>query len=51
SLAVHVFASHGHETLAEVRTAGVRRVQHGQHPLQAESGRLFAAARASLLTD
>lgn len=51
ALATHVFACHGHETLAEVRTAGRRRVQHGAHPLQAEAGKLFAAARASLLTD
>lgn len=51
ALAVHVFASHGHETLAEIRTAGVRRVQHGEHPLQAEAGPLFTAARARLLTD
>ncbi len=41
----HVFANHGHETLAEVRTAGRCRVQHGAHPLQAEAGRLFVAAR------
>ncbi len=51
ALATHVFANHGHETLAEVRTAGRCRVQHGAHPLQAEAGRLFVAARASLLTD
>lgn len=51
ALATHVFANHGHETLAEVRTAGRCRVQHGTHPLQAEAGRLFVAARASLLGD
>ncbi|WP_373378417.1 formimidoylglutamate deiminase [Cupriavidus nantongensis] len=51
ALATHVFACHGHETLAEVRTAGRSRVQHGAHPLQAEAGRLFIAARASLLAD
>jgi formimidoylglutamate deiminase len=51
ALATHVFANHGHETLAEVRTAGRCRVQHGAHPLQAEAGRLFVAARASLLGD
>ncbi|CAG2142344.1 formimidoylglutamate deiminase [Cupriavidus plantarum] len=51
ALAVHVFASHGHETLAEVRTAGVCRVQHGRHPLEAEAGPLFTAARARLLAD
>jgi len=51
ALATHVFASHGHETLAEVRTAGRSRLQHGQHPLQSDAGRLFAAARARLLTD
>lgn len=51
ALAVHVFASHGHETLAEVRTAGVCRVRYGEHPLQAEAGQLFTAARARLLTD
>lgn len=51
ALAVHVFANHGHETLAEVRTAGRSRVQRGAHPLQAEAGRQFAAARASLLTE
>jgi len=26
-------------------------VQHGAHPLQAEAGQLFVAARASLLGD
>ncbi|RZT41250.1 formimidoylglutamate deiminase [Cupriavidus agavae] len=51
ALASHVFASHGHETLAEVRTAGVCRVQHGAHPLQADAGQRFAAARAHLLAD
>jgi len=51
ALAAHVFANHGHETLAEVRTAGRSRVQHGCHPLQAEAGQAFAAARAGLLTD
>ncbi|WER45293.1 formimidoylglutamate deiminase [Cupriavidus sp. WKF15] len=51
ALATHVFANHGHETLAEVRTAGRCRVQHGAHPLQADAGRLFVAARASLLGD
>ncbi len=38
ALSTHVFANHGHETLAEVRTAGRCRVQHGAHPLQAEAG-------------
>ncbi|WP_019451791.1 formimidoylglutamate deiminase [Cupriavidus sp. BIS7] len=51
ALASHVFASHGHETLAEVRTGGTSRVQHGVHPQQAEAGRLFAEARARLLAD
>ncbi len=51
ALAVHVFGNHGHETLAEVHTAGRCRVQHGRHPLLAEAGPRFAAARASLLTD
>lgn len=51
ALAAHVFANHGHETLADVRTAGRSRVRHGVHPLQAEAGRAFAAARAGLLTD
>lgn len=51
ALATHVFASHGHETLAEVRTGGVRRVLDGAHPLQAEAGRLFAEARTRLLAD
>lgn len=51
ALATLVFASHGHETLAEVRTGGTCRVQHGSHPLQAEAGRAFAAARAGLLAD
>ncbi len=51
ALAVHVFTNHGHETLAEVRTAGRTRVRHGAHPAQAEAGKRFAAARASLLTD
>ena len=51
ALAVHVFTNHGHETLAEVRTAGRTRVQHGAHALQAQAGKGFAAARASLLTD
>ena len=51
ALATHVFASHGHETLAEVRTGGTRRVQHGTHPQQAEAARLFAAARTGLLAD
>lgn len=51
ALATHVFASHGHGTLAEVRTAGIRRVQHGSHPQQAEAARLFAATRAGLLAD
>jgi len=51
ALAVHVFANHGHETLAEVRTAGRVRVQRGVHPLQPQAGERFAAARAGLLTD
>ncbi|WP_444633117.1 formimidoylglutamate deiminase [Cupriavidus oxalaticus] len=51
ALATHVFANHGHETLAEVRTAGRSRVQHGAHALQAEAARQFIAARASLLAD
>ncbi|MNS82417.1 N-formimino-L-glutamate deiminase [compost metagenome] len=51
ALATHVFANHGHETLADVRTAGRSRVQHGLHPLQADAGRLFIAARASLMAD
>jgi formimidoylglutamate deiminase len=51
ALAVHVFTNHGHETLAEVRTAGRVRMHHGAHGLQAEAGRAFAAARASLLAD
>ncbi|GAB7547410.1 formimidoylglutamate deiminase [Cupriavidus sp. 8B] len=51
ALAVHVFTNHGHETLAEVRTAGRTRVQHGTHALQADAGKRFAAARASLLSD
>ncbi|MFJ4289175.1 formimidoylglutamate deiminase [Cupriavidus sp. NPDC089707] len=51
ALATHVFANHGHETLAEVRTAGRSRVQHGAHALQAEAARRFIAARASLLAD
>lgn len=51
ALAVHVFTNHGHETLAEVRTAGRTRVQLGTHALQADAGKRFAAARASLLTD
>ncbi|WP_439683432.1 formimidoylglutamate deiminase [Cupriavidus oxalaticus] len=51
ALATHVFANQGHETLAEVRTAGRSRVQHGAHVLQAEAARQFIAARASLLAD
>jgi len=51
ALASFVFANHGHETLAEVRTGGTCRVQHGVHPQQAEAGRLFAEARAHLLAD
>ncbi|MBV8272237.1 MAG: formimidoylglutamate deiminase [Cupriavidus sp.] len=51
ALASFVFANHGHETLAEVRTGGTSRVQHGVHPQQAEAGRLFAEARAHLLAD
>ncbi|MBP0627994.1 formimidoylglutamate deiminase [Cupriavidus sp. AcVe19-1a] len=51
ALATHVFANHGHETLAEVRTAGRSRVQHGAHVLQADAARQFIAARASLLAD
>lgn len=51
ALAVHVFTNHGHETLAQVRTAGRVRVHHGAHALQAEAGRAFAVARASLLAD
>lgn len=51
ALATFVFASHGHETLAEVRTGGTCRLQHGVHPLQADAGRLFAEARARLLAD
>ena len=51
ALATHVFAGHGHETLAEVRTGGTCRVQHGVHPQQAEAGRQFAEARARLLAD
>ncbi|HBD39897.1 MULTISPECIES: formimidoylglutamate deiminase [Cupriavidus] len=51
ALATHVFASHGHETLAEVRTGGMCRVQHGVHPQQADAGRLFAETRARLLAD
>lgn len=51
ALATYVFASHGHETLAEVRTGGTRRLQHGVHPLQGDAGRLFAEARARLLAD
>ncbi|MGO4302978.1 formimidoylglutamate deiminase [Cupriavidus sp. RAF12] len=51
ALATHVFASHGHETLAEVRTGGTCRVQHGVHAQQADAGRLFAAARAHLMAD
>ena len=49
ALAVHVFANQGHETLAEVRSAGRCRVQRGVHALQAEAGVAFASARASLL--
>ncbi|UXC36619.1 formimidoylglutamate deiminase [Cupriavidus gilardii] len=49
ALAVHVFANQGHETLAEVRSAGRSRVQRGVHALQAEAGAAFASARASLL--
>lgn len=51
ALSTYVFASHGHETLAEVRTGGTCRVQHGAHPQQADAGRLFAEARARLLAD
>jgi formimidoylglutamate deiminase len=51
ALATYVFASHGHETLAEVRTGGTCRVQHGVHPQQVDAGRLFAEARARLLAD
>ncbi|BDB25296.1 formimidoylglutamate deiminase [Cupriavidus sp. P-10] len=51
ALATHVFANHGHETLADVRTAGRSRVQHGAHALQAEAARQFVAARAGLLAD
>lgn len=49
ALSVHVFANHGHETLAEVRTGGKCRIRRGQHRLQSEAGFAFAAARASLL--
>lgn len=51
ALATYVFASHGHETLAEVRTGGVCRVRHGVHPQQADAGQRFAEARARLLAD
>ncbi|GLC95348.1 formimidoylglutamate deiminase [Cupriavidus sp. TA19] len=51
ALATHVFANHGHETLADVRTAGRSRVQHGAHALQAEAAQQFIAARAGLLAD
>jgi formimidoylglutamate deiminase len=51
ALATCVFASHGHETLAEVRTGGTCRVQHGVHPQQADAARLFVDARAGLLAD
>lgn len=49
ALAVHTFANHGHETLAEVRCAGRPRVCHGEHALQAEAGAAFAQARSALL--
>lgn len=51
ALATCVFASHGHETLAEVRTGGTCRVQHGVHPQQTDAARLFVEARAGLLAD
>jgi len=49
ALSTHVFASHGHASVAVVRTGGHIRVQHGVHALQDDALKRFAAARASLL--
>lgn len=49
ALGVHLFAHHGHRTLAQCWTAGRCRIRDGGHPLQAEAGRRFVQARRALL--
>lgn len=51
ALAAHVLANQGHETLAEVRCAGLPLVRFGRHALQESAGPAFVRARAALLRD
>ncbi|MBY4897247.1 formimidoylglutamate deiminase [Cupriavidus sp. AU9028] len=51
ALATHVFANQGHETLAEVRCAGLPLVRAGRHALQDSAGAAFVQARAALLRE
>lgn len=48
ALGVHLFARHGHRTLAQCWTAGRCRIRDGAHPLQVEAGRRFVQARREL---
>ncbi|HWI83821.1 formimidoylglutamate deiminase [Ramlibacter sp.] len=47
-LSAHVFASHRQSAIAAVWVAGRPVVAGGRHPLRAEAGRAFAAARSAL---